>query len=201
MRFRGTPRRPTAPSGPSAALGIEECETDTLTLCAAAAGVDLAGFTASATVPLDRGMAAKDGFRLVLANLATTITANWQGTIDQTDPEFLHDLRIAVRRTRTVLAVSKQVFAAAILDHTRDEFSWLADLTSTPRDLDVYLLEWSNYTDPLGSGVAALLEPVRDLLERRRTDGAHRARTRPALRTRCHPDEVVAGMAGCATRR
>jgi CHAD domain-containing protein len=151
--------------------GIEECETDTLTLCAVAAGVELAGFTAKATVPLEPAMAAADGFRLVLANLATTINANWQGTIDQTDPEFLHDLRIAVRRTRVVLANAKQVLPAEILEQTRDEFAWLANLTSTPRDLDVYLLEWSKYTDPLGAEVSPLLDPVRDLLEQRRNDG------------------------------
>ena len=152
-------------------LGLVESETDTLAQCAAAAGVDLAGFTATATVPLEPDMAAIDGFRLVLANLATTIAANWQGTIDQSDPEFLHDLRIAVRQTRTVLAAAKHVLPAEIRDLARDEFAWLADLTSTPRDLDVYLLEWSSYTDPLGPEVAASLEPVRDLLERRRNDG------------------------------
>jgi CHAD domain-containing protein len=153
------------------AVGIEERDTDTMTECAAAAGVDLAGFTAAATVPLDPAMVAIDGFRLVLANLAATITANWQGTVDQTDPEFLHDLRIAVRRSRVVLANAKQVLPVDILDETRDDLAWLADLTSTPRDLDVYLLEWSTYTDPLGAEVAPRLEPVRDLIARRRTDG------------------------------
>ncbi len=152
-------------------VGVTGCDTDTLTQCAVAAGVDLAGFKAAATVPLDPKMSAIDGFRLVMANLATAICANWQGTIDQTDPEFLHDLRIAVRRTRTILAEAKSVLPAAIVDPARDGFAWLADLTGTPRDLDVYLLEWSRYTDPLGAGVAPMLEPVRDLLERRRTDG------------------------------
>lgn len=152
------------------AAGFEECDTDTMTACAAAAGVDLGGFTVAATVPLDPAMPAIDGFRLVLTDLATTITANWQGAIDQTDPEFLHDLRIAVRRSRVVLANAKQVLPVEILDETRDDLAWLADLTSTPRDLDVYLLEWSTYTGPLGAEVAPLLEPVRDLLERRRTD-------------------------------
>lgn len=153
------------------ATGIEECTADTMSWCAAAAGVDLAGFTAAPTVPLDPSMVAIDGFRAVLANLAITITANWQGTIDQTDPEFLHDLRIAVRRSRTVLADAKQVLPGAVRDHARKEFAWLGDLTSTPRDLDVYLLEWANYTDPLGADVAPMLEPVRALLERRRTHG------------------------------
>ena len=54
------------------------------------------------------------------------LSPNWQGTFDQTDTEFLHDLRITVRRPRTVLADAKQVLPAAILDHTRDEFAWPA---------------------------------------------------------------------------
>ncbi len=151
--------------------GLAECEADTLTLCAVAAGVDLAGFAATATVPLDPELAAIDGFRLVLANLATAISANWQGSIDQVDPEFLHDLRIAVRRSRTLLNEAQAVLPAAVLEPIRDGFAWLADLTGPPRDLDVYLLEWSRYTDPLGAVVAPSLEPVRDLLERRRADG------------------------------
>jgi CHAD domain-containing protein len=152
-------------------IGLVECDTDTLTQCAEEAGIDLAGFATNATVPLDPGVAAIDGFRMVLANLATAISANWQGTIDQIDPEFLHDLRIAVRRTRTVLAEAQAVLPAAVLEPTKDRFKWLAALTGTPRDLDVYLLEWSRYTDPLGAEITPSLEPVRDLLERRRADG------------------------------
>ena len=40
---------------------------------------------------------------------------------------------------------------AAVLDPARDGFAWLADVTGAPRDLDVYLLEWDRYTDPLGA--------------------------------------------------
>lgn len=147
-------------------LPLVEYESDTLTVCASAAGVDLDGFAGSATVPLDAEMPAIEGFRQVFANLATTIGANWQGTIDETDSEFLHDLRIATRRTRTVLTASKNVLPDAVLGHTRGEFAWLAGLTGAPRDLDVYLIEWSRYVDPLGVDAAQQLEPVRDLLER-----------------------------------
>jgi CHAD domain-containing protein len=148
-------------------LELVEFEADTLTLCASAAGIHLDGFSASATVPLDPSMSAIEGFRQVLANLAATIDANWQGTVEQIDPEFLHDLRIAMRRTRTILAAAKNVLPDEVLDHARSEFAWLAGLTGEPRDLDVYLLEWSRYTEPLGSEAARQLEPVRDLLEQR----------------------------------
>ncbi len=161
--------------------GLVRCETDTVSLCAAAAHVDLAGFNATATVPLDPSMPAVDGYRAVLANLATVINANWQGTIDQLDTEFLHDLRIAVRRTRTVLGEAKAVLPAAVRDAARDGFKWLAGLTGPARDLDVYLLEWDRYTDPLGAEVVGALVPVRALLERRSAD-AH-AELERALRS------------------
>jgi CHAD domain-containing protein len=151
-------------------LGLSLCETDTLSQCATAAHVDLAGFTATATVPLDPATPAVDGIRAVLANLAGAITANWQGTIHQSDPEFLHDLRIAVRRTRTVLAGGKAVLPATVRDPASDGFAWLGGFTGPARDLDVYLIEWDRYTERLGAEVVSSLVPVRALLERRRAD-------------------------------
>lgn len=151
-------------------LGLDAHVSDTLTQCAQAAGIDLAGFNSTATVPLASGMAALEGFRAVLTNLEVAIAANWQGTIDQIDPKFLHDLRIAVRRTRTVLGASKSVLPAAILDPAREGFAWLAGATGAARDLDVYLLEWERYTDPLGVEAAAALAPVRQLLAQHGAD-------------------------------
>jgi len=154
-------------------VGLEECELDTLAQCAAAADVDLAGFNATATVPLEADMAALDGIRAVLVNLEVAISANWQGAIDETDTKFLHDLRIALRRTRTVLAASKSIVPAEVLDPAKQEFAWLAGATSAARDLDVYLLEWKRYTDPLGVGLAVSLEPVRDVLVQHCADAHH----------------------------
>lgn len=151
-------------------VGLHECGLDTLALCAVAADVDLAGFKATATVPLEADMAALDGIRAVLANLEVAISANWQGAIDQTDTTFLHDLRIALRRTRTVLAASKSVVPAEVLNAAREGFAWLAGTTGAARDLDVYLLEWKRYTAPLGVAAASSLEPVRDLLTRHHAD-------------------------------
>lgn len=149
-------------------IGLARSDADAFSLWAAAAGIDLAGYAMTATVPLDPRMPAVDGYRVVLANLADAIAANWQGTIDQSDTEFLHDLRIAVRRSRTVLRDSKGVLPADVRDHARTSFKWMADLTGPARDLDAYLLEWNRYTDTADIGLARALAPVRDLLERRR---------------------------------
>ena len=88
--------------------------------------------------------------------------ANRQGTIDDVDSEFLHDLRVAVRRSRSVLSHGKRVLPAHGRDHFRAEFRWLGEVTGPVRDLDVYLIEWPDYVATLDSDSAAALEPVAD---------------------------------------
>lgn len=156
------------------AHGLTRWHDDALALRALAVGVDLAGFRASATVPLDPRAPALEAYRAVLANLARTIDANRQGTLDRTDTEFLHDLRVALRRTRTVLGAAKGVLPPDVRGPAREGFAWLARLTGPARDLDVYLLEWDSYVAPLAPDVAAALGPVRTLLVRR-ADDAHQA--------------------------
>ena len=148
-------------------LGLHRLHGDTLTTVADIAGVELAGWLDSPTVPLDPAMPAIAGFREVLANLANTIDMNWQGTIDQLDPEFLHDLRIAVRRTRAVVGQGKTVLPPDIVTETREGFARLGALTAPARDLDVYLIEWNGYVRPLGADAMVALAPVHAILEQR----------------------------------
>ncbi len=153
-----------------ASLGLTGRDGDILDCLAADAGIDLRGFIDSPTVSLDAAEPAGGGFRRVLANLAGTIVANRQGTIDDIDSEFLHDLRIAVRRTRSILSHGKQVLPPDGRDHFRGEFRWLGAVTSPRRDLDVYLIEWPGYVEPLDPASAAALQPVVHHIAQRRAD-------------------------------
>lgn len=154
-------------------LGLDRVAHRATTALLDAAGVALEGFRDSPTVPLDRDMPAVDGLRDVLTNLTTTMEANWQGTIDEIDPEFLHDLRVAIRRTRALLGEGKSLLPPEVVAHARERFAWLGGLTGPARDLDVYLIEWNGYARPLGAEAIVALEPVRTLLEVR-SERAHR---------------------------
>ena len=154
--------------------GLRESPEGLAEIAAGAAGVDLAGCSVTPGVKLDADLAAIDGFRRVLANLRDAIVVNWDGTVDDTDPEFLHDLRVAVRRTRAVLANAKGVLPDQVRDRAREDFGWLGQLTGRARDLDVYQLEWPEYTDPLGPDTASSLEPIRNHLADQR-DAEHAA--------------------------
>ncbi|TPW12886.1 MAG: hypothetical protein FD127_2366, partial [Acidimicrobiaceae bacterium] len=116
---------------------------------------------------LDPEMRAIDGIRAALGEQAEAIAFNWQGTIDHLDPESLHDLRVGVRRSRTILGQGKRVLSPLITAHAREWFGWLGALTGPARDLDVHLIEWRDDSGSLGANAIAALEPVRMLLERR----------------------------------
>jgi CHAD domain-containing protein len=166
-------------------LDGEHVDEAVATALAIVAGADLAGYRDSPTVPLEVDTPAVEGFRDVLTNLAATIEANWAGTVDEIDPEFLHDLRVAVRRTRALLAAGQDVLPPDVVSEARAGFAWLGSLTGPARDLDVYLIEWHGYADPLGASAAAALEPVRALLDER-SHVAHRE-----LERRLQSDEAA----------
>jgi CHAD domain-containing protein len=151
-----------------ASVGMRPAAHDVATAAAKAGGHDLHGRSSSPTVPLKAREPALVGFRHVLANLLATIDDNLEGTIDDVDVEFLHELRVAVRRTRSVLAEGKGVIPTDIRERYRESFGWLGLITSPARDLDVYVLGWEDYIAPLGHGGRGSLYRVRTELEKRR---------------------------------
>src|SRR5207344_1186780 len=84
---------------------------------------------------------------------------------DDTDSEFLHDYRVAVRRSRSVLGMAKGVVPGALLDHLRAEFKWLGDITTPTRDFDVYRLTYPDFEASLPESIQPDLHPLRDYLD------------------------------------
>ena len=72
-----------------------------------------------------------------LAEMDATV----DGIVDDIDTEYLHDFRVAVRRTRSVLKMLGDVLPPGLAERVAPEFRWLGDITTPTRDLDVYLLE------------------------------------------------------------
>lgn len=124
---------------------------------------------------LDPAGSAESAWREVLATLFATVEANLGGTLDDTDSEFLHDLRVAVRRTRSVLQEGKDVLPDEARSHWRAEFKWLGDVTTPTRDADVHLLDYPELVSGLPHDRAGDLAPLHDLLVE------HQARCHEAL--------------------
>src|SRR5262249_55221246 len=72
-----------------------------------------------------------------------TLEADVWGTARDIDTEFLHDLRVSVRRTRTALKLGAGLLPDGLASDYRPAFKWLGDLTTPTRDLDVHLLTFA----------------------------------------------------------
>ena len=96
--------------------------------------------TAKVVVPMAFEQRADAAAAAVLRRLADVIDGNRAGAIADADSEFLHRLRISVRRSRTVQRQLASVFPPLDLPGFRSEFRWLQRATGEARDLDVYLL-------------------------------------------------------------
>jgi CHAD domain-containing protein len=139
------------------------------------------GSPAKVRVALASSERADGAAAAVLGALLAVIDANLPGTIADLDSEFLHDFRVAVRRTRAVQRELRGVFPAASLARFRDELRWLQRATGDVRDLDVYVLEFDEMRAMVPAGMRGDLEPLLSVLRRRRA-GARRRMVR-ALRS------------------
>ncbi len=112
-------------------------------------------------------METADAVRVVLSHLLQTLLANREGVSSQIDTEFLHDFRVAVRRTRSALTQIKSIFPADPTERFKKEFAWLTDLTSPCRDLDVLLLRLDDYTVQLPEQSSVTLKPLAESIQAR----------------------------------
>lgn len=106
----------------------------------------------------------------ILLQLLEIMELNREGTREAIDSEFLHDFRVAVRRTRSALAQVKGVLPEPVSARFRKEFAWLGEITGPLRDLDVALLAFPDYQACLPAAQREDLLPLRDLLETRQRE-------------------------------
>ena len=121
-------------------------------------------YSSKLNINLDPDMRADIAGKYIYSHLLKAIKVNEPGTIADTDSEFLHDFRVAVRRTRAGLSQIKGILPANINNYYADFFSWLGSITGPTRDLDVYLLSFEDYKNSLPESIREDLDPLYDFL-------------------------------------
>jgi CHAD domain-containing protein len=154
--------------------GVSVSRQTALDAALAAAGRHALDYTGKAGVKLRPAMPGRAAVQLLLLQQLDTLEANVDGVLHDIDIEFLHDLRIAVRRTRSALKLLGDVLPGDLTLRFASEFRWLGDLTTPLRDLDVQLEELPARAAGLVAAAPADLEPFRVYLGRRRA-AEHRA--------------------------
>ena len=148
-------------------LELEQAETSELDRALAAVGRQAGDYVSKVVIDLDPAMPAGEAAKAIHRSLLATIRRNEHGTRRDLDSEFLHDFRVAVRRTRSALSQIKGVYPADDLAHFKIELKWLGSLTGHVRDLDVYLLKMDDYKAELPPAVRDDLAPLGDYLSDR----------------------------------
>jgi CHAD domain-containing protein len=118
-------------------------------------------------IPIESGGRADAAVKQVLRTLLDTLRANEAGVLVETDTEFLHDFRVAVRRTRAVLRQINKVFPDRLTQRYTQGFAKLAQTTGEARDMDVYLLALERLEAGLPLPLRGHLGPLRELLQKR----------------------------------
>ena len=114
----------------------------------------------------------EDVYATVLRHCFVHLTSNEAATIEARLPEALHQMRVALRRARSALAVFRPAIGGGMADRLAEEAKWLANELGAARDLDVFVDEILASVTPRDESLSRLL----DRAEAAREDAWARAR-------------------------
>jgi len=134
-----------------------------------AAIMELAGkqpldYSGKLKIKLERDMRSDEALKAILLDQLGQIEANLPGTIADIDSEFLHDLRVAVRRSRSALSRMKGVLPVTLEERFGEELKWIGSITTPLRDLDVYMIDYPEYRAQLSVEQQNNLAPLYEFL-------------------------------------
>ena len=125
-----------------------------------ASGKKPGDYSSKVEIPLRPDMRSDDAARTILRFLLRVIRINEAHIGNDLDTEFLHDFRVAIRRTRSALAPMKKVFPLEITARFRKDLSYVGKISNELRDLDVYLLNEENYKAMLPESLRSDIDPL-----------------------------------------
>jgi CHAD domain-containing protein len=135
----------------------------------AAAGKKPGSYSAKVNIQLEPQMPSSEATRSILRFLVQIMQINRPYIEKDLDTEFLHDFRVAVRRTRSALSQIKSVFPEQTTHRFKTDFAYVGKLSNQLRDLDVYLLKEDNYKTMLPEVLRKDIDPLFEYLRKKRS--------------------------------
>lgn len=149
-------------------LGLSSEDGDFYDIAFRAAGLQRGEYSSKLNFDLSPEMSTEAATRHVLSFLYEVMMQNLDGVLADIDTEFLHDFRVALRRTRSAITQVKGALPDGVIARFKGEFSGIAKSTNQLRDLDVYLPNRSKYEDRLPNFMRPGLAPLFETLEKDR---------------------------------
>jgi inorganic triphosphatase YgiF len=107
---------------------------------------------------LEAAMPAHEAARLAIAAAIAHLQANEAGVLSSDDPEFVHQMRVALRRLRSALRAFRKATGPELEARVRDDLHWITQATGKARDLDVLAIETLPAILAAGGAQGAALE-------------------------------------------
>ena len=159
-----------------AALGVEPPARPPLDLILESAGLEPEAYSSKFSAELDPAASAIEAATLICRELLRTMRVNEPGLKADVDTDFLHDFRVSIRRTRSMLKHFRGIFAADPVAGFRGRLASVGRVTGPLRDLDVYLLDESRYRAMLPEELRPGLDGLFSRLAARRRSELSRVR-------------------------
>ncbi len=109
---------------------------------------------------------AAEAFAAFIRSCLDQVERNADGVVHDDDPEWIHQMRIGVRRLRACLSLARKGIAPARIEPMRVEWRWFAQALGPARDLDVFTLSTlpafaaavgrDNHSQPVSDALATL---------------------------------------------
>lgn len=126
-------------------------------------------YSTKVDIHLNPDMRADNATRSILKYLLHILRVNETEIEKDIDTEFVHDFRVAIRRTRSALGQIRYVFPSNITNRFKKNFSFIFNLSNELRDLDVYLLNEDRYKMRLPPSLRDDINPLFDYLRKKRS--------------------------------
>jgi len=126
-------------------------------------------YSAKLNIQLDPDMRSDDAAKMILHFLLQVMRINEANIEKDLDTEFLHDFRVAIRRTRSALGQIKDVFPMEKTNRFKKDFAFVGELSNQLRDLDVYLLKEDIYRAMLSPVLQNDIDPLFEYLRQKRS--------------------------------
>jgi CHAD domain-containing protein len=165
---RGSPGRRGSWISRLAKIGLTECDRSPYAVLLERMKVNPAGYAPKRVLRLQPAWPVQRALQTILKYQILVMVQNERGLRQDWDAEFLHDFRVAIRRTRSILSQFKKAFPADLLQQRRKDFANLSERTNRLRDLDVQLQRRAQYTARLPASLHPGLEKLYKAISRER---------------------------------
>lgn len=127
------------------------------------------GYSSKPKFTLDHNMPSWLALKNIYSELFSIMEQNEEGIIKNTDNEFLHDYRVAVRRTRSALSQLTRILPKEKSVHFRQGFKFIQNATNSARDFDVDIENKEDYKAILPVTLHAGVDSLTKYLKKERT--------------------------------